>query len=63
MADFLNLDKYNLGRFSAEETITLSTRYWVIVIVKLCLSEIFRPAAGQVFESYKNGQFLEVKQT
>ena len=41
MADFLNLDRYNLDRFSAEETITLSTRYWVIVIVELCLSEIF----------------------
>ena len=35
MADFLNLDKSTLGRFSAEETITLSTRYYVIVIVKL----------------------------
>ena len=63
MADFLNLDRYNLGRFSAEETITLSTRYWVIVIVELCLSEIFRPAVGQVLESYKNVRFLELKQT
>ena len=63
MADFLNLDRYNWGRFSAEETGTLSTRYWVIVIVKLCLSEIFRLAVGLVLESYKNGRFLELRQT
>ena len=35
MVNFLNLDRYNWGRFSAEETGTLFTRYWVIVIVKL----------------------------
>ena len=50
MADFVNLDRYNLDRFSAEET--RSTRYLVIVIVKLCLSGIFRPAVGLVLESY-----------
>ena len=67
MADFLNLNRYNWGfgiqlkKHSA--TGTLSPRYWVIVIVKLCLSGIFTPAVGLVLESHKNGRFLEQKET
>ena len=58
MADFLTLNRYNWVGFQLKKrsgTGTLSTRYWVIVIVRLCLSGILRPAVGLVFESHKNG--------